>query len=330
MVVEKSCKEYSDIRIPGIVASEKGTLIRYCECRRSLADWADIDIKVSRSEDLGASWQTVLLIASEGNTLNNPVMFVDRDQLIFLYCRNYKEIWKCVSTDDGKSFSAAERIDFESSIDFYYNVTAVGPGHGTVYNGTLVVPIWFAYNKEDLKSHFPSFISTLYSKDHGKSWSVGEIIFKDRLINASECALAVTADGEFLISIRHEGEVKKRALAKSKNGYSDWYDFHFEDNLKDPICMGSMTYGGGRIYHSNCDSVRGRKNLTLKITDDCFMSCRSIPVSDIGGYSDIALLDGKIYILYEKTFVAENAVPPCDYGFTSPFELYLDVLDLPE
>lgn len=330
MVVEKSCAEYTDIRIPGIVASERGTLLRYCECRRSVSDWADIDIKVARSEDCGASWETVLIINSKGNTLNNPVMFVDKDQLVFLFCKNYKEIWKCVSVDDGKTFSTAERINFEKSVDFFYNVAAVGPGHGTVHNGTLVVPIWFAYNKENEKSHHPSFISTLYSLDRGMSWSVGEIIFPSELKNPSECALAVTDNNEFLISIRHEGEPRKRGIAKSANGFSGWYDFHFEDNLTDPVCMGSMTYEGGRIYHSNCDSSLGRVNLTVKISDDCFKTCRSIQVSDIGGYSDIALSGGKLYILYEKTFMKENAIPPCHMGFSAPFELYFDVLDITE
>ena len=153
MVVEKAYGKYTDFRIPGIIATGRGTLLRYCECRCSDSDWAEIDIKISRSEDCGVSWKTVLLINSEGNTLNNPVMFVDGDQLVFLYCKNYKEIWKCVSTDDGKTFSAAGRIDFESSVNFFYNVAAIGPGHGLVYGGVLVVPIWFAYNKENEKSH---------------------------------------------------------------------------------------------------------------------------------------------------------------------------------
>ena len=115
MIVEKACGNYTDFRIPGIVATDKGTLLRYCECRKSQGDWAEIDIKISRSDDCGASWDTVLIIDGKGNTLNNPVMFADGDLLVFLYCKNYKEIWKCVSTDDGKSFTDSERVDFESS-----------------------------------------------------------------------------------------------------------------------------------------------------------------------------------------------------------------------
>ena len=102
MLIEKAYSSYTDFRIPGMVATKMGSLIRYCECRRSASDWADIDNKISRSDDGGENWETVLLIESGGNTLNNPVMIVNGSGLVFLYCKNYKEIWKRVSFDDGK------------------------------------------------------------------------------------------------------------------------------------------------------------------------------------------------------------------------------------
>ena len=325
MLVEKAYADYTDFRIPGIVVTEEGTLLRYCEARKSRSDWADIDIKVDRSTDGGGSWETVLLISSGGNTLNNPVMFVDGEQLVFLYCKNYKEIWKCVSTDDGKSFGEIERVNFESGVDFFYNVVALGPGHGIVHHGRLIVPVWFAYDHVNEKSHHPSFISTFYSDDRGASFRVGEILFKDELKDASECALAVTSEDELLISIRHSGQ-RMRALAKSRDGISGWRELRFEENLPDPICMGSMTHRNGRIFHTNCDSTEGRENLTVKISDDCFHSFQSIFVSDIGGYSDIAVWEDKIFILYEKTIPAANKARP----HNAPFELFFDVISIPE
>lgn len=323
MIVEKAFADYTDFRIPGIVVTEKGTLLRYCECRRSFSDWADIDIKIDRSADMGKNWDTVLLLKSGGDTLNNPVMFVDGEQLVFLYCKNYKEIWKCVSKNDGKSFRETERVNFESSVDFFYNVVAVGPGHGIAHNGRLIVPVWFAYNRENEKSHHPSFISTFYSDDRGESWKIGELIFPNELRNPSECALAITAENNFLISIRHEGETRTRGLAKSKDGISAWRELRFEEKLSDPICMGSMTHQNGRIYHTNCDSAHERKNLTVKISDDCFKSCKSIYVSDIGGYSDIAIWDDKLFVLYEKTVLSENKEKPFQ-----PFELFFEVISI--
>lgn len=302
MIVERAVGEYTDFRIPGIVATERGTLLRYCECRRSRSDWAEIDLKIARSENEGQTWEPVLLLGSKGDTLNNPVMLVNGDELIFLYCKNYKEIWKCVSTDDGKHFGASERVGFENGVDFFYNVVAIGPGHGIVYDGRLLVPVWFAYNEQEPKSHHPSLISTLFSDDAGVTWQVGEPIFKEALVNPSECALAITAEREILISIRHEGEQKMRALAKSAEGSTGWYGLRFEENLPDPVCMGSMTQRDGRMYHSNCACATERSNLTVKISEDEFKSCREIPISEVGGYSDLCLLGDKIFVFYEKRY----------------------------
>lgn len=318
MLVEKAYGEYTDFRIPGMVVTEEGSILRYCECRKSMEDWADIDIKVSRSTDEGKMWQTVLLIESGGNTLNNPVMFVCGKKLIFLYCKNYKEIYKCVSDNDGESFSETARVNFESGVNFQYTVVALGPGHGIYHCGRLTVPAWFANDPENEKAHKPSFATTFYSDDLGESWNVGEPVFRDVIRNGNEGALAITKDGEYLFSIRHGDEKRTRALVKSANGISGWHSLRFEENLPDPACMGSMTHGGGLIYHVNCDTKgtdsfwTSRTNLTLKISDDEFESYRAIPISELGGYSDVALLGEKICVLYEKT--------------KRPFELFFEIL----
>ena len=102
---------YSQCRIPGIVSTENGTLLAYYECRKTNSDWADIDIKIIRSTDEGNTWQTVALFPGNGNTLNNPVMFVKGDELHFLFLKNYKELFYCFSSDDGKTFSSPEKKD---------------------------------------------------------------------------------------------------------------------------------------------------------------------------------------------------------------------------
>ena len=318
MLVEKAYGQYTDFRIPGMVVTEKGSLIRYCECRKSMSDWAYIDIKVSRSTDEGKTWQDVLLIEGGENTLNNPVMFVCEKKLVFLYCKNYREVYKCESDNDGLAFGEITRVDFESTVNFPFTIAALGPGHGIYHRGRLIVPAWFAYDPEDEKAHKPSFTTTFYSDDLGKSWNVGEPIFSDVINNGSEAAIAVTKDGEYLMSIRHGGEKKARALVKSADGISGWHSLCFEENLADPVCMASMTHCGGLLYHVNCDSIgtdsfwTSRTNLTVKISDDEFKSYRAFPVSELGGYSDVALLNDKICVLYEKT--------------VRPFELFFEVI----
>lgn len=298
MLIEKvNNGEYSQCRIPGIVVTEKGTLLAYYECRRTNDDWADIDIKVIRSTDEGTTWNTVTMIPGHGNTLNNPVMFVKDEELHFLFLRNYLELFHCVSTDDGMTFSEPQAIKI--CCNFFYNVIAVGPGHGIVHGGKMIVPVWFAQNKEDAKAHRPSIIATLYSTD-GEEWYIGQIIGDEMLVNPSECALAVTVDNQVLISIRNENDCRQRAFATSDTGIDGWSEVCFHSQISDPVCMGSMCYENGTVYHINCDSSTSRENLTVRISTDGFMHFESIFIDTPAGYSDIAVKNGILYILYER------------------------------
>ena len=298
MLIEKVNQEmYSQCRIPGIVVTEKGTLLAYYECRKSKSDWAEIDIKIIRSTDEGETWQTVAILPGNSHTLNNPVFFVKGTEIHFLFLKNYKQLFHAVSTDDGLTFSDPQ----EKAVDcnFFYNVIAVGPGHGIVHNGLMIVPVWFATNRLLPKSHHPSVIATLYSSD-GETWHVGEVIGKEILKDPSECALAVTSDNRVLISIRNENKRHQRAFAISSDGISNWGNLHFHPQMEDPICMGSMCHENGIIYHINCDSSTDRENLTVKFSNDCYKSFESIFVDTPAGYSDIAVKNNTLYILYER------------------------------
>jgi len=298
MLIEKVNQEiYSQCRIPGIVITEKGTLLAYYECRKDKSDWAEIDIKIIRSTDEGETWQTVTIIPGNHRTLNNPVLFTKADEIHLLFLKDYKTLFHAVSTNDGLSFS--EPIAKTIQCDFFYNVAAVGPGHGIVHNGTMIVPVWFATNRLLRKAHHPSVIATLYSTD-GEAWHVGELIGKDILINPSECALAVTHDNRVLISIRNENKCHKRAFAVSDDGISNWHNLYFHEQIPDPVCMGSMCHEHGTIYHINCDSITDRENLTIRISRNLFKTFENVFVDTPAGYSDIAIQNNTLYILYER------------------------------
>ena len=299
-IIEKANTEYALCRIPGLVITDKKSLIGYYECRDSYSDWANIDIKVIRSTNRGDSWKCVKIIENNGNTINNPVMIVDGATIHFLYCQNYKQIFYCKSEDDGKTFTEPTEISYALERGFFYNAIAVGPGHGIVHNGVLMAPIWIAYNEEDPKKHYPSFISTIYSKDGGKSWALGDRIEGEGVFSPNESALAVSSDDNVIISIRSRTEEKRRAIAKSSTGFNEWTEVKFAENLCDPWCMGSMTHIADTLFHINCDSEIERKNLTVKISRDDFHTCESILVDEEGGYSDIAVDGDEIYVLYER------------------------------
>ena len=304
MRLEQVCTDYRAYRIPGLIFTEKGTLLAYYECRKeTTSDWSSIDLKVMRSADGGDTWQTVWIVDGGADTLNNPVMIADGETVHFLYCKNYKEVFYCKSIDDGRSFSEPRQItDLDEGLTRPHTVVALGPGHGIAHEGRLLIPVWFANNPEDPTAHQPSWITTICSEDGGASWRVGEIIGEDLFVNPSECALAVTGDGKILNSIRNENPEFLRGLAMSEDGLRDWQSVHLTETLPDPICQGSMASLGDTLYHVNCDSQDPKKRtmLTLRVSRDCFKTTQSVLVDELGGYADVAVSEDWIYILYER------------------------------
>ena len=302
-LIEKAYGEkYGLCRIPGMVITDKKTILCYYEARADFGDWAKIDLKVIRSTDKGETFSDVFTVESEGDTINNPVMVDDGDTVHLLFLYNYKRLFYSRSTDDGMSFSEPQEITEALNSDGTpYTVAATGPGHGIVHNGRIIIPLWYGYNPEEPKKHSPTKVRTLYSEDGGKSWKLGEPIGADILVNANESAMAVTPDGEVIISIRHRTDNGiKRAIAISPDGISGWSEPVFMDTLPDPKCMGSMTYDDRLVYHINCTSTTEREDLTVKISNDKFSSYESIYVSKYAGYSDIAVDGDEMFIFFER------------------------------
>ena len=303
---QKGQDGYKFFRIPGLVCTSSGKLLAYYECRRDISDWAIIDIAVKTSMDGGENWsKDQILVCGNGKTVNNPVMFADESEILFMWQEEYHRTFYRKSYDEGENWG--EVIEITESLrtpDYDWTVIACGPGHGTVLsNGRYIVPIWMCSNFEDLKSHHPSVISTIYSDDKGKTWKIGEIIGRDLLVNPSETALVELADGQVIINIRHESSVKRRGIAYSSDRGEHWGKPYFENALPDPVCMGSMVAHNDLVYFTNCNSENARVNLTLYVTSDNGKFWGKLAdISEIGGYSDVAVSpDGKqVYILYEE------------------------------
>ena len=273
---------YSNHRIPGIIVTKNGTLLIYCEARRTSSDWAMMDILLQRSENGGESFGAPILLAKgteEHKTVNNPVMVEDsRGRIHFLYCEDYTinggRVLRRFSDDDGLTWS--EPIDItDSAWPEYHNAFALGPGHGIKANdGTLIIPIWMVQKVQGapLSAHSPSVVSTLYSTDNGESWSLGEIISDiEGVKNPNETVAAITEDGKVYLNMRMQG--KCRVVAYSDNGYSGWNEYHADENLPDPQCFGSvLSYDDGEHSYSvlfvNCNSTEKRENITVRISTD--------------------------------------------------------------
>ena len=297
-------KNYERARIPGIVTLPSGAIIAYCELRSSPDDWAVIDIGMKKSTDGGKTFlETEILVSGKGrDTVNNPVMIADGDILHFLYCVNYRRVFYMKSTDGGDTWSAPRELTAalrEQTSPFFFSCIATGPCHGIrLSDGTLLVPVWMAYNKKDEKSHHPSVIALMYSRDKGEVWETGEICRE--LSDASEFSVCQLSDGRIFANIRHEGEENCRAAAEISGDFSI-DNIRFCKNLPDPVCCAGFVSLGDGFLFSNCNSVTDRESLTLKRLSSDFSTEGELLLSQEGGYSDIALSpDGKrAFVLYE-------------------------------
>lgn len=335
---------YTLYRIPGIVATTKGTLLAYCEARKSdSGDWGPIDIMLRRSTDGGKTWEPRRKLVEPGDqvpknpvalkqklgkpgdvTVNNPVAIVDHQTgaVHFLYCIEYYRCYYLRSDDDGKTFTRPVEVTatFEKfKPDYDWKVLATGPAHGIqLKNGRLVVPVWMSTG-EGGHAHRPSCLASIYSDDHGKTWNRGQIIAADpRPKNPNETVLVQLHDGSVLFNIRHEDTLHQRGIAVSPDGATGWSAVRFDAQLPEPICMGSIIrlseqpgQDKNRIVFANPHNPdnRQRKNLTVKLSYD---ECKTWAVAKalepgVSAYSDLAVgPDGTIYCFYERGGLGEN------------------------
>src|SRR5688500_15545428 len=248
---------YALYRIPGVVVGAKGTVLAYCEARKtSASDWDQIDVMMRRSADGGRTWgpprkvveppadarknpvAAAQKLGKPGEiTVNNPVAIADRGGAVhFLYCVEYARCFYVRSDDDGETFNVPVEVTatFEALRPRYdWKVIATGPGHGIqLKSGRLLVPVWLSTGTGG-HAHRPSAVSVIYSDDAGQNWKRGDIVSNhpEPLLNPSETAAAQLADGRVMLNIRSESKARRRAVSFSKDGATGWTRPTFQDDL---------------------------------------------------------------------------------------------------
>ncbi|MBN2316822.1 MAG: exo-alpha-sialidase [Sedimentisphaerales bacterium] len=311
VIYESGTLGYHTYRIPALIVTQRGTLLAFCEGRKSgRSDHGDIDLMLRRSNDSGKTWDQQKIVYEEGGTekvtIGNPCVVEDEETgIIWLaFCRDNDRVFMTHSLDDGKSWvkpvEITEKVK-EPGWDWY----ATGPGHGIQmkngkYKGRLVLPCDCGDSKGwsdwDKKGH--SLV--IYSDDHGQSWTRGAITEK----SVNECEVVELADGSLLLSMRNYRGLNQRAFAISKDGGDTWSSPKNHEQVFCPTCQASIhrySWQPNIILHSGPGGP-GRNNMTIRVSYD---EGKSWPVAKVlmegsGAYSDLAVLpDGRIGCLFE-------------------------------
>lgn len=298
---------YHTYRIPSLAVSAKGTLLAFCEGRKSSrADRGDIDLVLKRSFDGGTTWSGLRVVQEEGGeepiTIGNPCVIATPNGAVhLLFCRNNRRAFAVKSLDDGATFSAPKEItEAFRGFPFAWSRLATGPGHGIrASTGRLAAPIWL---NDRLGGEYRSGV--LLSDDGGTTWKAGGLV---PALNPkqNECAVAEVAPGELFLNAR--SELPTRTTARSLDGGQTWADAQ-SGGAAATVCQGSLVAlwddGGSRPrLLSSLPAGPGRQNLTVRRSDDGGATWPHSTILSTGpaGYSDLAHLgQGRVGCLYER------------------------------
>ncbi len=293
---------YHTFRIPALIATAKGTLLAFCEGRKSGgSDAGDIDIVLRRSTDGGQTWSKLQVVADhDTNTIGNPCPVVDQStgriwlpltwnlgtdaesQIMAGTSRDARRVYLTVSDDDGLTWAPLLEIS-DSARQPHWRWYATGPGVGIQltrgpHAGRLVIPANHSDHSDPARHPYRSHV--LISDDHGKSWRLGGVVGE----KTNESTIAELSDGRILDNMRSYQGQHRRAIATSEDGGETWSPVTLDEALVEPVCQASLlrySFAGkdqkSRLLFANPAST-GRQLMTVRISYD---EGRTWPVSKL-------------------------------------------------
>lgn len=328
----------ASFRIPGLVTSNKGTLLGVYDVRyNNSADLQEfVDVGLSRSTDGGKTWEKMRLPLSFGeygglpaaqNGVGDPSILVDtKTNTIWVVAAwthgmgNQRAWWSshpgmdinhtaqlvmAKSTDDGKTWSKPINITEQVKDPSWYFLLQ-GPGRGiTMSDGTLVFPIQFIDS-----TRVPN-AGLMYSKDRGQTWKIHQLA----RTNTTEAQVAEVEPGVLMLNMR-DNRGGSRAVAITKDMGETWTEHpSTRKALQEPVCMASLIHVNAKdnilnkdiLLFSNPNTTKGRNHITIKASLDGGLTWLPehqlmLDKADGWGYSCLTMIDQEtIGILYESS-----------------------------
>ena len=325
-------------RIPGLVTTNKGTLLAVYDVRyNSSVDLQEhIDIGLSRSTDGGQTWEKMRLpiaFGEEGglpaaqNGVGDPSILVDtQTNTVFIVAAwthgmgNQRAWWSSYpgmnrnetaqlviakSTDDGQTWSTPVNLTEQVKRPEWYFLLQ-GPGRGiTTSDGTLVFPI--QYIGQD---RIPN-AGIMYSRDRGETWT----IHNHARTNTTESQVTEVKPGVLMLNMR-DNRGGSRAVYTTTDLGKTWKEHESSRTaLIEPVCMASLIsvkaedncLGKDLLIFSNPNSTSSRDKMTIKISLDGGQTWPLehqllLDEGESWGYSCLTMIDREtIGILYESS-----------------------------
>ena len=258
-------------RIPGIIRTEKGTLIGSFDARYGHEGdlCADIDVATVRSTDGGQTWTlpTVSMDAGPGGTngCGDPCILQDKKGRIWMqalvchfgggaslnvsstgFDKDKTGQWGMVYSDnDGKTWCKEYMNVTKQVKKDEWTCILAGPGNGIcTKKGVIVFPAQIWQNGAN-----PRCRSTIcYSEDNGKNWKMGT-----GLPHAtSECQVVELKDGSLMLNCRNEAGGGSRVIYVTKDLGETWEPHETNlGGLKEPYpqpCQASLVTVQSKKY----------------------------------------------------------------------------------